>query len=112
MRELLFSVLKKDLDIQPFKSSGAGGQKKNKTLSSIRIIDKESGAMAIATKSRSQVQNIKAAWKALQGKPKFKTWLKKKAAKLTSSVSEESINEWVDKEMDNVLIEFGPFNDI
>jgi len=112
-KQLLFSVTKKDLDIQPFKSSGPGGQKKNKTLSSIRMTHKDSGTTVIATKSRSQAQNIKAAWKALQGKPTFIVWLKKKAAEIDMSVSnkspEEILEEKVNLMLKDVRIEYGPF---
>jgi ribosome-associated protein len=54
-RELL--DLERDCDIQPYRSSGPGGQKKNKTESSVRAIHRPSGIMRIATESRSQSAN-------------------------------------------------------
>lgn len=41
----------------PFKSSGPGGQKKNKTASSVRVTHRPTGITRIATESRSQTRN-------------------------------------------------------
>ncbi len=53
--------LLRDCDVQPFKSSGPGGQKKNKTESSVRVRHRPSGIVRIATESRSQGRNRAAA---------------------------------------------------
>jgi len=47
----------KDLLISYFKSSGPGGQKKNKTESAVRIQHLPSGIIVTATESRSQFIN-------------------------------------------------------
>ncbi|TMQ71722.1 MAG: peptide chain release factor-like protein [Candidatus Eisenbacteria bacterium] len=49
--------LLKDCDVEPYKSSGPGGQKKNKTESSVRIRHRPTGLVRIATESRSQARN-------------------------------------------------------
>lgn len=49
--------LARDCEITPFKSSGPGGQKKNKTESSVRVRHLPSGITRIATESRSQTRN-------------------------------------------------------
>lgn len=49
--------LARDCEITPFKSSGPGGQKKNKTESSVRVRHRPSGITRIATESRSQARN-------------------------------------------------------
>jgi len=49
--------LARDCEITPFKSSGPGGQKKNKTESSVRVRHLPSGITRIATESRSQRAN-------------------------------------------------------
>ena len=49
--------LARDCEITPFKSSGPGGQKKNKTESSVRVRHLPSGIVRIATESRSQSVN-------------------------------------------------------
>ena len=62
--------LARDCDITPFKSSGPGGQKKNKTESSVRVVHRPTGITRIATESRSQLRNKAAAlervWQELQ----------------------------------------------
>lgn len=47
----------KDLVISYFKSSGPGGQKKNKTESAVRVQHLPSGIIVTATESRSQLTN-------------------------------------------------------
>lgn len=49
--------LARDCEITPFKSSGPGGQKKNKTESSVRVKHLPTGLTRIATESRSQHRN-------------------------------------------------------
>ncbi|MBI5711389.1 MAG: peptide chain release factor-like protein [Candidatus Eisenbacteria bacterium] len=47
----------RECEVTPFKSSGPGGQKKNKTESSVRVRHLPSGIVRIATESRSQARN-------------------------------------------------------
>jgi len=49
--------LARDCEVRPFKSSGPGGQKKNKTESSVRVTHRPTGITRIATESRSQTRN-------------------------------------------------------
>ncbi len=49
--------LARECEITPFKSSGPGGQKKNKTASSVRVRHRPSGITRIATETRSQARN-------------------------------------------------------
>ena len=53
--------LARDCDVTPYKSSGPGGQKKNKTESSVRVRHRPTGITRIATESRSQLRNREAA---------------------------------------------------
>ena len=63
-------TLARDCDVTPYKSSGPGGQKKNKTESSVRVVHLPTGITRIATESRSQLRNREAAlervWTELQ----------------------------------------------
>jgi ribosome-associated protein len=54
-RELL--DLERECEVTPYRSSGPGGQKKNKTESSVRATHRASGLTRIATESRSQSAN-------------------------------------------------------
>lgn len=49
--------LAKDCVITAYRSSGPGGQKKNKTESSIRVVHRPTGITRVATASRSQSRN-------------------------------------------------------
>jgi|SRR5438093_8789735 len=49
--------LARECVISPYKSSGPGGQKKNKTESSVRVRHLPTGITRIATESRSQGRN-------------------------------------------------------
>jgi protein subunit release factor B len=69
--------LARDCDIAAFRSSGPGGQKKNKTESSVRVHHRPSGITRIATEHRSQTRNrvlaLERVWRALErrrAKPK------------------------------------------
>jgi ribosome-associated protein len=53
--------LARDCDVTAFRSSGPGGQKKNKTESSVRVRHRPTGITRIATESRSQTRNKEAA---------------------------------------------------
>ena len=58
---LALERLARECEITPFKSSGPGGQKKNKTESAIRVKHLPSGIVRIGTESRSQHRNREAA---------------------------------------------------
>ncbi len=62
--------LARECDVTPYKSSGPGGQKKNKTESSVRVVHRPTGITRIATESRSQLRNkeraLERVWAELQ----------------------------------------------
>jgi len=62
---LTIAALKNEVEITAFKSSGPGGQHKNKTESAIRIKHLPTGIMVVATESRSQIKNRELAWQRL-----------------------------------------------
>ena len=53
--------LARDCEVTAYRSSGPGGQKKNKTESSVRVRHLPTGITRIATESRSQTRNREAA---------------------------------------------------
>lgn len=61
-----------ECDVDTYRSSGPGGQKKNKTESSVRVRHRPSGLVRVATESRSQTRNREAAlerlWEALEAR--------------------------------------------
>lgn len=95
--KLLFRLDKNDFDVQYYKGSGAGGQKRNKTSSACRIIHKESGARGQCENHRSKEQNKKEAFKRLRESSEFQTWFKMKVAEVSGV--QESIEQAVNKAM-------------
>lgn len=106
-KKLLFSLSKKkgDFIVQPFRGSGNGGQKRNKTESACRIIHPASGTMSECQEERSFFQNRKKAFERLAQKETFKKWLRKEIMIKTGeyALMEAQVNEAMKPE--NLLIE-------
>ena len=106
-RELLFSLSKANGDfiVQPFKGSGNGGQKKNKTMSACRITHPASGTVSECQEERDFFQNKKKAFERLIKKESFQKWFRME--KLKRSGEYAVMLEQVEKAMcnDNVKCE-------
>ncbi|MCM8772698.1 MAG: peptide chain release factor-like protein [Candidatus Omnitrophica bacterium] len=87
--------IKKDIKFYYFKSSGPGGQRKNKKLTSVRIVHIPTGITAIGTEFRSQAKNKEIALKRL--KEKLKKLNEKKKIRIKTEkpewVKEKQIEE-------------------
>ena len=105
MRKLLFSITKKDFDVETFRAGGKGGQKQNKTSSGVRIRHRDSGSVGECRNHRSQLQNKKEAFRRLVESDKFKKWHKIESAKRMGLY--EGIEEKVDEMMkdENLKVE-------
>jgi hypothetical protein len=79
--KLLFSLTKKDFEIQTFCTGGKGGQHRNAKQNGVRIIHTASGARAEHRDGRDQAKNKEAAFKKLVATPEFKLWHKVEVAK-------------------------------
>ena len=104
MRELLFTVTKKDFKVQTFRSGGKGGQHQNKTDSGVRIIHGESGARGECRNHRQQYQNKKEALRRLTDSKKFKIWINTKVHEI---IEGKKIEEKVEEQMipENLKVE-------
>lgn len=101
-KELLFSVGPKDFKWEFYRSSGPGGQNKNKRDTACRCIHVESGAIGIATEEREQRKNRILAWKRCTESEKFKTWFKLECSKrMITSDMKKRIEEKIDLELEN-----------
>jgi len=103
-KELLFSVTKKDLDIQTFRSGGPGGQNQNKRDTGVRIVHRASGAFGESRVHKSQNQNKKEALQRLVAHPKFRTWQNKMIYEIDNK---KTIEEMVEESIvpENLKIE-------
>jgi len=102
-KEKLFSVTLKDCDILPYKGSGAGGQKRNKTSSAIRIVHRASGAAGQCENYREQSKNKSEAFKRMSQTKEFQTWLRIETARATGELA--LIEKQVEEEMKKTKIE-------
>ena len=103
MRKLLFSVTKKDLVVEYFSGTGAGGQYRNRHKNCVRIKHPESGALVTGQSHRNKQANIKEALNNLLKNPKFKLW---HSLKVMEVLSEETVEESVNKLMDEKYMKF------
>ena len=92
-KELLYSLTKKDFELQTFRSGGPGGQNQNKRNTGVRIIHPESGAVGESREHRTQFQNRKAALKRLVAHSKFKIWNNTKCYEIYMGKTLEKIVE-------------------
>ena len=104
MREHLFAVIKKDIELDFFSGSGAGGQHRNKHQNCVRLYHADSGVRVIGQSNRERQANIRDAFNALLKHPKFKVW---HSCKIQEVVTGKSIAQRVNESMvpSNLLIE-------
>lgn len=104
MNDKLFSVTKKDFDIQTFRSGGKGGQHQNKRDSGVRIRHSDSGAVGESREERSQHRNRAIAFHRLVNHPDFQKWIRSRAIEI---MSHRTIEERVEALMksDNIKVE-------
>jgi len=104
MKELLFSVTKKDLEISYFSGTGPGGQNRNKVQNCVRMRHPESGASSTGQSNRDRQANLREAFVGLVNSPAFKVWHSKKTMELLSGKTiEQRVNEQMDEK--NMKIE-------
>lgn len=97
MKELAFSLTKKDFVVEHIRGSGPGGQHRNKSSTGVRITHPASGAVGTATDNKSQKINQRNALKRLSETKTFKLWVKLRVAEMARDG--ETIEQAVEKQM-------------
>ena len=109
MKELLFSIGPKDFKWDFFKTSGPGGQNKNKRDTACRCTHIASGAIGIGSEEREQGKNRRLAFERCVNSEKFKAWHKLECARVLVDKNERrKIEREVDAELsrrENLLVE-------
>lgn len=108
-KELLFSVGKKDLRIDTFRTGGKGGQGQNKRSTGVRITHLESGAVGEGRDERSYEQNKRNAFRRMAESDTFRRWRKKKAAELI--MNQQAIEAEIDRQMREYYLKIEGKND-
>lgn len=91
--DINIEINEKDLKIDTYRSSGAGGQSVNKTESAVRITHLPTGIVASCQIERSQLLNKETAMKMLKGQL-YELEEEKKNAELQKIVGEQKSIEW------------------
>lgn len=105
MKELLFSVTKKDLDISFFSGSGAGGQHRNKHKNCVRMKHRDSGTTATGQAHKERKANLKEAFVGLTKHSKFKLWQSMRIQEVLKGKSiEKEVEEMIQPE--NLKVEY------
>ena len=104
-RKLLFSLSKSqgDFVVTPYRGSGKGGQKRNKTFSGCRVTHSATGLFVECEEERSFETNKRRAFERLVNKPEFKTWLMVETARIQGKFKD--LEEKVDREMQNIRVD-------
>lgn len=104
MKKLLFSITKKDLKIDYFSGTGAGGQHRNKHQNCVRLYHKDSDVRVTGQKHRERQSNLRDAFNSLVNHYKFKLWHSRKVQEINSGIT---LDQLVDEQMkpENIKIE-------
>ena len=87
MKELLFSITKKDFKIDYFSGTGAGGQHRNKHQNCVRLCHKDSGVTVTGQSSKQRTSNLREAFRSLTEHPRFKLWRTRKTHEVITGKS-------------------------
>lgn len=103
-KELLFSITKKDLKIDYFSGSGAGGQHRNKHQNCVRMYHRDSGVRTTGQSHRERKANLREAFANLIKHGSFRMWQNMRIQEvLRGKTIEKEVEEMI--QADNLKIE-------
>ena len=91
--DIQIEVRSDDIDVETYRSSGAGGQHVNKTDSAVRMRHRPSGIVVSCQTQRSQIQNREKALKMLKA-ALYEKEVEKRNAEKDAMNSTKKANEW------------------
>lgn len=101
MKELLFSVTKKDFDIDYFSGKGKGGQHRNRHKNCVRLYHRDSDTRVTGQSHKERLSNIKEALNNLVNHSNFKLWHKRKIREVIEGKKlEDKVEEMMKKPED------------
>jgi protein subunit release factor B len=103
-REKIITVTIKDCDVETFRVSGAGGQRKDKRDTGVRIKHRASGAMGQSTDQRTQAANKRKAFTRMANSDIFQRWIRLEHARAVGDL-DRRVEEMMRPE--NLTIECG-----
>lgn len=102
-KRLLFTLTRKDFEVETFCTGGPGGQHKNAKENGVRIKHPASGAVAQETTHREQHRNKAIAFRKLTETPVFKKWHKAEVARVLGTVSDTQASLSVQKRVEAMM---------
>ena len=104
-KKLFFSLSKAhgDFVITPYRGSGKGGQKRNKTFSGCRVTHPATGLFVECEEERHFEVNKRRAFERLCNKPEFVKWLNLEIARREGKL--RGIEERVERELQNIRVD-------
>jgi protein subunit release factor A len=99
-KQLLFSLTKKDFEVETFCTGGPGGQHKNAKQNGVRIRHKASGAVAEHRDGRDQCRNKEEAFKKLAETKEFKAWHSTEVSRRIHSEERRHLERIVQQKVD------------
>lgn len=110
-RKRILSVTLADCEVDTYRASGAGGQKRNKTSSAVRVRHLPSGAVGNCSEHRSQYRNKRTAFIRMTETKEFKLWLRLQLGHIDAERAEleRRVQNQVERDLrhENLLWEFG-----
>lgn len=94
-RKPILTLTRDQFRVDTYRGSGAGGQKRNKTNSAVRITHVPSGASASCEEEREQSQNKRRAFERLHRHPRLLAWIKQRVAEIDRGPIEDFVRKQI-----------------